>query len=249
MIRLLALTTALLLAGCPADPDNGGSNLPLFSSSGPGNTAGGDNSSATGPPAGSSAGSGEPAQTVGTSGVTPGPAVSGDSAGQAAPDEFTVRYPSCQEPIQGGFWRQEVLRLVNQERRDAGVGSVTWNQVLADEAAEYACEMVQYNFFDHIHPITGSTLRDRSQAADYDYWIVGENLAAGQRTPVEVVSAWMASPCHRENVLNPAFTELGVAVRYGGTYGYYWVQEFGRPFSAPAYPGPPHRDPGCTHEE
>jgi len=97
--------------------------------------------------------------------------------------------------------------------------------------------------------ITGSTLRDRSQAAEYDYWIVGENLAAGQRTPVEVVSAWMTSPCHRENVLNPAFTELGVAVRYGGTYGYYWVQEFGRPFSAPAYPGPPHHDPGCTHED
>ena len=63
----------------------------------------------------------------------------------------------------------------------------------------------------------------------YDYYMIGENLAAGQATPAQVMADWMESAGHRANILEASFVELGVGVRTGGTYGTYWVQEFGRP--------------------
>ncbi len=59
------------------------------------------------------------------------------------------------------------------------------------------------------------------------YYSAGENIAAGQQTPQEVVTAWMNSPGHRDNILNPSFISLGVGIFYKeGGYGYHWVQEF-----------------------
>lgn len=58
------------------------------------------------------------------------------------------------------------------------------------------------------------------------YKSAGENIAAGQRTPDEVMQAWMNSSGHRANILNAKYTELGVGYYKGGSYGVYWVQEF-----------------------
>jgi len=173
-------------------------------------------------------------------------AVGGDSAGvQTIADELTVEFPGCREPVQAAFWRAEVLRLVNEERAKKKVPPVQRSATLEAQASQYACEMVYYGFFGHVNDFTGSTLAERAAEFEYDYWIIGENLAAGQRTPAQVVADWMGSPCHRQNILNPAFTELGVGIRYGGEYGFYWVQEFGRPFSEEPYPGPTYHDPEC----
>ena len=162
--------------------------------------------------------------------------VGGDTAGVTSlADELTVEFPNCEEPLEAAFWRSEIIRLVNIERAAVGIDPVRHNQTLEDQACQYACELIYYDFFGHVNHVTHTTLADRSGEFGYDYWIVGENLAAGQRTPAEAVADWMDSPCHRENILNPAFTELGVGVRYGGDYDYYWVQEFGRPFSADPY--------------
>jgi uncharacterized protein YkwD len=239
----------LLLAGCPTENTTGGLGLPAFLASG---GPGGSTSSPTTPTNSGSDPNSTGSSTAGAAvtsgdGVQSGGAVSGSTAGVATPDALTITYAACQEPFQAGIWREDILRLVNQERANGGLAAVTWNQTLADEAADYACQMIQYNYFDHVNPVTGSTLRERARQFGYDYWIIGENLAAGQRSAVEAVTAWMNSPCHRENIMNPAFTELGIAVRYGGTYGYYWVQEFGRPFSGPNYAGPSYHDPDCTH--
>lgn len=53
-----------------------------------------------------------------------------------------------------------------------------------------------------------------------------ENLAAGQRTPKEVVNAWMNSPGHRANILKKEVSEIGVGYVNGGKYGHYWTQMF-----------------------
>ncbi len=53
----------------------------------------------------------------------------------------------------------------------------------------------------------------------------GENIAMGQTTPVDVMTAWMNSSGHRANIMNPGFTHLGVGCRYG-TGALYWVQDF-----------------------
>lgn len=58
------------------------------------------------------------------------------------------------------------------------------------------------------------------------YRTAGENIAAGQRTPKDVVTAWMNSDGHRKNILSSSFTEIGVGYAKGGAYGHYWTQMF-----------------------
>ena len=60
------------------------------------------------------------------------------------------------------------------------------------------------------------------------YRCMGENIAAGQRTPKEVVTDWMNSPGHRANILSPDFTKIGVGLVYNSNsvYGYFWTQIF-----------------------
>ena len=53
-------------------------------------------------------------------------------------------------------------------------------------------------------------------------WLIGENIASGQRTPQQVMDEWMRSKTHRDAILNAAFTEMGVGISSG-----IWVQHFG----------------------
>ncbi|MBL8878320.1 MAG: CAP domain-containing protein [Phycisphaerales bacterium] len=145
-------------------------------------------------------------------------------------DELTDRFPGCQSPNEEAAWRAQVLMLVNRERSSRGLATLIENATLQGQAEEYACELIHYDYFAHENPVTGSTLGDRSLEFGYDYMVVGENLAAGQTTPERAVADWMNSPGHRANILDERFTEIGIAVRIGGDYGIYWVQEFGRPF-------------------
>lgn len=156
-------------------------------------------------------------------------ATSNDAQSAQAADATSVGDGDCVAPDEADSWKLEVLRLVNLERTKAGLSTLVWNGTLEGEAADYACDLVSYNFFAHVNPVTGSTLRDRAATVGYEFRIIGENLAAGQQTPAEAVRAWMDSPSHRDNIMHPDFTELGVAVRLGGDYGIVWVQEFGRP--------------------
>lgn len=220
----MMIVVAGLAGGCPP---LGGIDAPRI----PGAPdAGGDSDAA---PGGGGAPAGQGDTAVPGSTPTAGTAV-GDSY-DSVWDGLTVEFAGCYLPQQAAFWQSEVLRLVNQERRAADLAPVVWNATLAAQATQYACEMITYGFFAHENPVTGSTLAERTAEFQYEYWIVGENLAAGQPNPVRAVTDWMGSPGHRENILNPAFTELGVGVRTGGSYGIYWVQEFGRPLAA----GPP----------
>lgn len=116
----------------------------------------------------------------------------------------------------------EVVRLVNLERAAAGAGPVTMNSSLRSSAAVRALEIIKK--FSHERPngtrwVTCIKLK---------YVCAGENLAAGQRTPASVVNAWMGSDGHRKNLLNPKFTDIGVACYHdpGASHKYYWVQIF-----------------------
>jgi uncharacterized protein YkwD len=144
-------------------------------------------------------------------------------------DALTTAFPECTEPVQAAEWRAEILRLVNRERASRGLAPLVRNSTLERQAMQYACEMIQFDFFDHVNPITGSTLGQRAAQFGYDFRVVGENLAAGQGTPEQAFTDWMASPGHRANILDARFTEIGIGVRSGGDYGVYWVQEFGLP--------------------
>ncbi|NLA95554.1 MAG: CAP domain-containing protein [Clostridiaceae bacterium] len=114
----------------------------------------------------------------------------------------------------------EVIRLVNIERAANGAGPVTMNASLRSSAAVRALEIVEK--FSHERPDGTRWVT----AIKVKYGCAGENLAAGQRTPANVVNAWMNSDAHRKNLLNPKYSEIGVACYHdtGTPYKYYWVQ-------------------------
>jgi uncharacterized protein YkwD len=133
------------------------------------------------------------------------------------------------QPSDTSTFADEVIDLVNVERRANGLQELARNQILADVAQAYAKRMADIGFFAHEDALTGSMPWDRAAAAGYTYVYFGENIAAGQRTPQEVMTGWMNSPGHRENILRPQFTEIGVGMYSGGSLRTYWVQEFGQP--------------------
>ncbi|WP_157407741.1 CAP domain-containing protein [Actinomadura atramentaria] len=121
----------------------------------------------------------------------------------------------------------QVLALVNAERARHGCRPVTADARLRRAAQAFSADMAARNFFDHTSP-DGSTPGDRITAAGYRWSTYGENIAAGQRTPADVMNAWMNSPGHRANILNCAFTGLGVGLATaGGTPR--WTQDFAAP--------------------
>lgn len=147
-------------------------------------------------------------------------------------DTMSVRYSACSALVSEEKWRDELIKLVNAERAAVGLNALVQNETLTAQATQYACEMIQYDFFGHVNPVTGSRLRDRSVEFDYCFQKIGENLAAvppRDCNPRDVMDYWMSSPGHRANILEPDFTEIGIGIRTGGAYGTYWVQEFGRP--------------------
>lgn len=104
------------------------------------------------------------------------------------------------------------------------------NQKLHDSAQKKVDDMFKNNYFEHISP-SGVSVSDLGDQVGYDYIIIGENLALGSfKTEQELVDAWMASPGHRANILNPKYRDIGVAVGYGTILGHTtWiaVQHFG----------------------
>lgn len=112
---------------------------------------------------------------------------------------------------------QAVLDKVNRERKQAGAKPLVMNRELQKAAMRRAAELaVKY---DHVRP-NGKICFSASDL------IYGENIAVGQTTPATVMKAWMASKGHRMNILNEAYTAVGIGVFYHNKH-YYWVQCFG----------------------
>jgi len=136
----------------------------------------------------------------------------------------------CAVPENAEALTLRVLELVNEARTSRGLPPLTLNPVLSQIADDYCCEMIEGGFFEHTNPYTGQGPAQRAINAGYVFLAIGENLAAGQSSAEQAVSEWMdSSQGHRENILAYQFRELGLAVRTGGDYGVYWVQEFGNP--------------------
>jgi len=134
---------------------------------------------------------------------------------------------------------QRVLDLVNQARatrRHCGnwvfnsARPVRWNDVLAQAARLHSEDMARYNYLSHSGR-DGSGPAQRVERAGYRYRSTGENIAAGQMNPEDAVADWIKSLEHCANLMNPVFTEMGVAfaVDPGSEKGVYWTQVFGTP--------------------
>jgi uncharacterized protein YkwD len=122
----------------------------------------------------------------------------------------------------------EVLRLVNVERASAGCSPLRSKSLLVGVARAHSLDMGEHGYFAHDSQ-EGRSPFDRMRAAGYSGGLMGENIAAGQRTPATVMDAWMHSEGHRANILNCGFhlIGIGVATVAGSPYGIYWTQDFG----------------------
>jgi uncharacterized protein YkwD len=124
--------------------------------------------------------------------------------------------------------------LVNHERQAAGLGPLTAEPHVAQAALGHAADMATRSFFAHTSP-DGVTFDRRVTDAGLEWTAVGENIARGQDTAREVLAAWLASPKHCENLMNPTYTAIGHGV-VTGLVGPWWVQDFARPMGVPAPP-------------
>lgn len=111
-----------------------------------------------------------------------------------------------------------LLELTNKQRTYNGLSALTLNSELSNAAAGKAQDMFTKNYWAHFAP-DGGTPWGFIHGAGYQYIYAGENLARGFNTADEVVSAWMASPGHRENILSPNYKEIGFAVKSGSLTG------------------------------
>lgn len=116
----------------------------------------------------------------------------------------------------------EVVRLVNEIRRENGLRELTLNWELSRVARYKSQDMVDNRYFSHTSPTYGSPFQ-MIQAFGLSYRYAGENIAYGYSSPQAVVSGWMNSEGHRKNILNPNFTQIGVGYVSQGNY---WTQMF-----------------------
>ena len=115
-----------------------------------------------------------------------------------------------------------VIELTNAERRKAGLSDLKADAEISNVARQKSADMQQNNYFSHTSPTYGSPF-DMMRDFGISYNTAGENIAMGQRSPEEVVQAWMNSEGHRKNILSPNFTHIGIGYVENG---HYWTQMF-----------------------
>lgn len=124
---------------------------------------------------------------------------------------------------------QRVIEITNRERVKQGLPPLKRHDVLCEAAHWMAKDMADNRYFAH-QDKQGRTLGLRLKDFGYaQLRSVGENIAAGQEEPKEVVAEWIKSPGHRANLFGTTYREIGVGyvATPKGEYESYWVQDFG----------------------
>lgn len=158
--------------------------------------------------------------------------IAGGSSGSSAPQAVAT----CDLP---GFAADALTRVNDYRARGADCGArgvlgpagvLAWSTQLEQAAVAHSTDMATNDFFDHTGS-DGSTMVSRVNATGYGWTLLAENIAAGQSTVADVVAAWMDSPDHCENIMNPNLREIALAcVRNdAATYRRYWTMDLGAP--------------------
>ncbi len=138
---------------------------------------------------------------------------------------------------------RRIFQLTNEARRKNGLPTLERDETLMAAARDKSDDMARRHYFSHTNP-EGKTMIDRfdeeKPAKIGLMGKVGENIHMGQRNDYSdtktaarvIVDSWMLSPGHRQNILNPAYTHLGVGVAVKGKECYA-TQSFGQRLSQP----------------
>jgi uncharacterized protein YkwD len=133
--------------------------------------------------------------------------------------------PGRPDAVPAAALMSQVVTRTNQLRHAHGCGELDVNQDLTDASLRQSFYMASTQRFGHRGP-GGSTFVARARAAGYAE-PAGENIAWGYQTADEVVSAWMASPRHRANMLNCGARSIGTGVVYALNGTPYYTEVFG----------------------
>jgi len=138
------------------------------------------------------------------------------------------------ENEQGYLTTQGVLSETNRHRQTEGLRVLSFNAKLEESAKAKLEDMFTNNYFAHVSK-AGDGPAELAVTAQYEYIVVGENLALGNfLDDKELLQAWMDSPGHRANIMNKNYRDIGIAVGKGmfeGKMTWLAVQEFGIPTS------------------
>ncbi|MBN1078040.1 CAP domain-containing protein, partial [Clostridium botulinum] len=137
------------------------------------------------------------------------PPTSGDSVNvnglSKLPEKYSISVQSSAE--------NKILQLMNEKRVQAGLKPLIMDNTLLQVARYKSNHMIQYNYFDHTNP-DGTKWVNWLQTIGYKYNTTGENIAYNTYDPVELFNQWWNSQGHRENMMNPSYTKVGVGVVY-----------------------------------
>ncbi len=147
------------------------------------------------------------------------PAVQLSNAETASTAETEAASANSAVPYDDGA----IWELTNTQRTAAGLPALTWDNSLWSSATLRAFEIS--GFYSHTRPDGSSCFT--AVSPDLHLYIMGENIAMGQRSPEEVVTAWMNSESHRENIMDPEFNRIGTACYRDARGRAHWVQMFG----------------------
>lgn len=143
-----------------------------------------------------------------------------------------LRHSDSKAP--GTLTKFGTINWTNTQRKENGLATLAENGKLDESALLKAQDMLKNQYFEHVSP-SGVGPSELAGKVQYEFLSVGENLAMGIfSNDQDLVDAWMASPGHRENILNKSYSEIGVAVLQGtfeGKSTWMAVQEFGVPAS------------------
>jgi uncharacterized protein YkwD len=123
----------------------------------------------------------------------------------------------------------QVISLVNAHRASLGLRTLKVSPTLTASAVWKARHMATYGYMAHDDPAppVARTAAQRIAACGYRGTGWGENIAAGYTTAASVVAAWLASPGHKANIENPAYTVTGAGAAAASGAGVLWAQDFG----------------------
>jgi uncharacterized protein YkwD len=116
---------------------------------------------------------------------------------------------------------------LNAQRAAAGIGPLVVCNTLRNSAEAHSQDQANMNVMTHSGS-NGSDIGQRADGAGYSGWqTLGENVAYGFLSVDSVMTAWMNSPGHRANILNGAFTSVGLGEVASASGVEYWTQDFG----------------------
>ena len=172
-----------------------------------------------------------------TSSLSNAGAVNSTEATNAQNTQGSLRVENCELTA----IEEELLLLTNARRAEPrwcgddyyeAAAPVTWNCQLTQAALKHSTDMGENNFFSHTGS-DGSRIGARVTATDYEWQMVGENIAAGFYSAPDAMQGWVDSPSHCSALMNPAYHETSTAVfiEENSDYQVYWTMVLAKPRS------------------